>query len=180
MNDNEHKVIEEISRGQDLTQRELSRRTNLSLGAINIILKRLVKRGAVKTTDLNSKKVEYILTPKGFAEKTRKSYNYLLKTVDLVKHVKEEIAKIVLEEYNHGQKKFVILGNDELVDIIELALKGFDYERVADPSLISDQNALILLGEKKYRTNGFKTINMADRLGKVYWGTNFERERAQV
>ena len=87
-NENELKIIDEISRQGDLTQRELSTRTRLSLGAVNIIIKRLVKRGLLKTTSLNPKKVEYMLTPKGFSEKARKSYEYMRKTVGLVKLVK--------------------------------------------------------------------------------------------
>lgn len=176
VNENEIKIIEEISRKSDLTQRELSARTKLSLGAVNIILKRLVKRGVVKTTCLNPKKVEYILTPKGFSEKAKKSYNYIVKTIDLVKMVKEEIAKIVLEEFNRGQKKFAILGDDDLADIIELALKGFDYQRAEDLSGIKDKHALVLLGRKNVRSNGFRCINVADRLKDVYWGVELKEE----
>lgn len=176
VNENELKIIEEISREKGLTQRDLSKKTNLSLGAVNIILKRLVGRGALKTKNLNPKKVEYMITPKGFAQKAKKSYDYFLKTVNLVKIVREEIAKVVLEEFNRGQKKFIILGNDDLVDIIELALKGFDYKRVKDVREIKDKDALVLIGEKKHRTNGFRAINIAERLGEVYWGVDFKRE----
>ena len=170
VNENELKIIEEISKESKLTQRELSQRTKLSLGAVNIILKRLIKRGVVKTKSLNPKKVEYLITPKGFSEKAKKSYNYVLKTVNLVKFVREEIAKVVLEEYNRGQKKFVILGNDDLADIIELALKGFDYERVGDIKEIKDKNALVLVGRNDYKINGSRMIIISDRLGELYWG----------
>jgi DNA-binding MarR family transcriptional regulator len=170
MNDNEQKIIEGISRSQDLTQRELSKRTKLSLGAVNVILKRLARRGVVKTTNLNPRKVEYILTPKGFAEKAKKSYNYVLKTVNLVKMVKEEIAKIVLDEYNRGRKKFIILGNDDLADIIELALKGFDYERVNSLNDIKDKKALVLKGRSKLKTNNSAVIDISERLKDVSWG----------
>jgi len=170
VDENELKIIEEISRKKDLTQRELSARTKLSLGAVNIILKRLVKRGMVKTSNLNPKKVEYLLTTKGFSEKAKKSYNYFLKTVNLVKLVKEEIAKLVLDEYNRGQRKFIVLGDDDLADIIELALKGFDYKRVRDVREIDNSNALVLVGRNNRKTNGFRAVNIAERLGGMYWG----------
>jgi len=170
VNEKELKVIEEISRETRLTQREISRRTKLSLGAVNIIIKRLMKRGMVKTRNLNPRKIEYIITPKGFTEKTRKTYNYVLKTVNLVKLVREEIAKIVLEEYNRGQKKFLILGNDDLADIIELALKGFDYERVQSIAEVKNKNAVVLKGKNPLRANGFRVIDIAARLGESYWG----------
>ena len=170
VNENELKIIEEITKERNLTQRELSKRTNLSLGSVNIILKRLIKRGVVKTKSLNPKKVEYLITPKGFSEKAKKSYNYVLKTVNLVRLIREEIAKIVLEEYNKGQKKFVVLGNDDLADIIELALKGFDYERVGDIREIKDKSALVLAGRNDYKINGARIIYISDRLGELYWG----------
>lgn len=170
VNENELKIIEAISQKGDLTQRELSVRTKLSLGAVNVIIKRLVKRGVVKTSVLTPKKVEYFLTPKGFSEKAKKSYNYIFKTINLVKMVKEEIAKIVLEEYNKGKKKFVILGHDDLADIIELALKGFDYVRVAAISEIKDKDVLVLKGRNTLKTNGFRSLNIADKLGESYWG----------
>jgi DNA-binding MarR family transcriptional regulator len=174
---NELKVIEEIARRRDLTQRELSAKTKLSLGAVNIIIKRLVKRGFVKTKSLNPKKVEYIITPKGFTEKTKKSYNYIQKTIDLVKLVREEIAGIVLDEYNRGQKKFVVLGNDDLADIIELALKGFNYQRVSVVSEIIDKDSLVLISGRAASAGVFRSINIADRLGETYWGVEKVNER---
>jgi len=172
VNEKELKVIDEISKENSLTQRDLSRRTSLSLGAVNLIIKRLVRQGLVKTRNLNPKKVEYLITPKGISEKARKTYNYVLKTISLVSVVKEEIAKIVLNEYNRGQKKFVILGGGSLADVIELALKGFDYEKVHDINDIKDDKVLVLVAEKKMPANGFRSINIADRLSKVYWGVN--------
>jgi len=170
----EFRIIDEISKAPNLTQRQLSEKTNLSLGAVNIILKRLVRRGVVKTTNLTAKKVEYIVTPKGFSEKAKKSYNYILKTVNLVKMVKGEIARIVLDEFNRGQKKFVVLGNDDLADIIELALKGFDYQRVNNLKDIDDRSALVLVSKSSARANGFRSINIADKLGESYWGVELQ------
>ena len=170
VNDKELKVIEELSKSGKMTQRELSGRVNLSLGAVNIILKRLATRGFIKAKGLSPKKIEYIITPKGFSEKAKKSLSYIRKTIDLVKQVREEIAKIVLEEFNKGQKKFIILGKDDLADMIELALKGFKYERVDDVKGIKDKDALILVGRTHSRTNGFRFINIADRLHEIYWG----------
>ncbi|MBU0672282.1 MAG: winged helix-turn-helix transcriptional regulator [Candidatus Margulisbacteria bacterium] len=172
VNENEHKIVDVISRESKLTQRELSKKTKLSLGAVNIILKRLVKRGIIKAKNLNPRKVEYLITPKGFSEKAKKSHNYVLKTVNLVKAVREEIAKIVLDEYNKGQKRFVILGNDDLADIVELALKGFDYERVNDIGQIKDRNSLVLTGGNNRRIYDTRHINIAERLGKIYWGVD--------
>lgn len=172
MEDNELKIVNEIAKEKNLTQRELASKTRLSLGAVNVILKRLAKRGFIKTTALNPKKIEYMITPTGFTEKANKTFGYFKKTIDLVRFVREEIAKIVLEEYNRGQKKFIVLGDDDLADIIELALKGFDYERVEAPKAIKDKNALVLLGKRDQSLRGYRYINVKDRLGELYWGVD--------
>jgi DNA-binding MarR family transcriptional regulator len=180
VDENELKVIEEISRQRDLTQRQLSAKTQLSLGAVNIIIKRLIKRGVVKTVNLTAKKLEYIITPKGFAAKAQKSYHYVEKTINLVKQVREEIGRIVMEEFNQGRKKFAVLGGDDLADIIELALKGFDYQRVSSVEEISDPQALILKGKNELKTNGRPVIEIAARLGQAYWEVElqpYERKR---
>jgi len=170
VDEKEYKIIEEISKSSRLTQRDLSKKLELSLGAVNIILKRLIKRGLVKAKGLTPKKVEYIITPKGFSEKAKKSFSYIRKTIDLVKQVREEIAKVVLEEFNKGQKSFVVLGNDDLADIIELSLKGFNYERVSSVRDIKNKDALVLVSKSGLKANGLRSINIADRLHEVYWG----------
>lgn len=171
MNEHELKILNELSKDGNITQRSLSEKTNISLGLVNLILKRLIRKGLIKTRGLNEKKLEYILTPKGFSEKAKKSYNYIVKTVNLVKAVKEEIAKIVLEEYNAGQKRFVVLGHDSLADIIELSLKGFDYQRVKNTEEIKDNRALILISDVDIKIEGgFRYINLAEKLGCFYWG----------
>jgi DNA-binding MarR family transcriptional regulator len=171
VDEKELKVIEEISKSSNLTQRELSVRSKLSLGAVNVILKRLVTRGFVKTKGLTPKKIEYGLTPKGLSEIAKKSYSYIQKTINLVKLIREEIAKIVLEEYNRGQRKFVIFGNDDLADIIELALKGFDYRRVERISDLDGKDALILIGRNKTKLgNGYRSVNIEEKLYDIYWG----------
>ena len=112
-----------------------------------------------------------MVTPKGFSEKAKKTYNYMLKTVNLVKVVREEIAKIVIEEYNKGQKSFIVLGDDDLADIIELSLKGFEYKRVASIEEIDHRDkSLVLMGGSNKRVNGFRTINVGKKLEGAYWG----------
>jgi DNA-binding MarR family transcriptional regulator len=176
VNEKELKVIEQISKENDLTQRELSRRTKLSLGAINIILKRLVIRGLIKTKNLTPKKVEYIITPKGVSEKASKTYDYVRKTIAMVSLVKNEIARIVLEEFNRGQKKFIILGKSNLADIIELALKGFDHKRIEHAEDIKNNEAMVLIADKKLVVNNCRNINIANRLSEIYWGVTDEEK----
>lgn len=149
MDDKEYKVISELSKNGHTSQRDISKNIDLSLGMVNIILKRLIKKGYIKIKQLDGKKVRYILTPQGFSEKINKSYNYLLKTINITKLLKERIKELILERYSKGLRKFVILGDGELSEITEIALvelKKDDIEVVKATKIesISDDSALII------------------------------------
>ena len=154
--DRELKIIEEIAKNRGVTQRELSRKAGISLGMVNISLKRLIRKGYVKVKGMNKRSLEYILTPKGFSEKAKKSYRYFLNTLDSLKKMKEKIQSLILTEYTKGARNFVILGDGELADIVEMSLKSlaFDdvkYKRVKDKGQIKEKNCVVLSTQEKYR-----------------------------
>ena len=156
----EFDVINEIAKNFKSNQRGISKNVGISLGMTNIILKRLAKKGWVKFNQLDKKRMEYILTPEGFKEKARKSYQYFLKTIDSLGTLKRKIIQVLREEYSKGRKKFVILGDGELAIIVEAALKDlrgmdFEYRKVKKEDKINDKDSLILVCNGKTRkTNG--------------------------
>jgi len=155
ISEREFKIIEEISRDKDLTQRKISQHSGLSLGMTNLILKRLINKGYIKVKGLDRRKVQYILTPKGFAEKAKRSYRYFLKTIHSLQEMKKKIQRLILTEYEKGETHFIILGDGELADIIELSLKNLDkneleYRRVSRPEDINSNKAVILLTQSKF------------------------------
>jgi predicted transcriptional regulator len=141
----EFAVIREISGDHNPDQRTIALRTGISLGLTNLIIKRLINKGFIKARQLDKKKIQYILTSKGFSEKAQKSYCYALRTIELFKNTKEVIQELIHKEHSRGAYHFTIDGNDELSDIAELALKnmsikGITYSRkeegISDPAAI--------------------------------------------
>jgi len=104
-------------------QRDLSLRMDLSLGTINMLLRRLITKGYIRTKQLNQKKVKYILTSKGFSEKTRKSIKYTLKTLNSIGLIKARLQGIMLELYKNGARDFFVVGKSDLGLLIEMAAK---------------------------------------------------------
>lgn len=175
MDSNELKLIVEISKNRNTTQRELSERTDLSLGMVNLILKRLVRRGYVKSHGLNAKKVEYLLTPKGFSEKLKKSYNYIFKTINLVKIIQAEIRSLIMSEYKKGVKDFVVFGNNTLADQVnlvmsELRLEGLNFRPISKLSDVDREALVLVTDEKVKKVNGNPVLNIAEKLADLYWG----------
>lgn len=70
-------ILSAIDERSDLTQRNLARRTGVALGLANSYLKRCVRKGLVKIKHAPANRYLYYLTPKGFAEKSRLTAQYL-------------------------------------------------------------------------------------------------------
>jgi len=154
INERELRVIEEVGRDKNLTQRKISHSLGLSLGTTNLILKKLARKGYIKMRQLNRRKIQYILTPKGFAEKVKKSYRFFLKTIHSLKMMERKIQELVLTEYQKGKTHFIIFGDGELADVIEISLrnlnkKDLEYRRASTLEEVCDQDATILLAQAK-------------------------------
>lgn len=131
ISEKEFAVIREISNNELPDQRTIATKTGFSLGLTNLIIKRLVKTGYIKLKQLNRRKIQYILTPKGFTEKAKKSYKYTLKTINLFRVIKEKIQELITNYYHQGVKNFIIVGNNELAELAELAFSALKFENVS-------------------------------------------------
>jgi len=169
----ELKIIEEIAREKGITQRELSKRAGISLGMVNISLKRLARKGYIKVKGMNKRSLEYVLTPKGFSEKAKRSYRYFLNTLSSLKKMKKKIQSLVLEEYAKGRKNFIILGGGELADLVEMSLKALNFKDInykrknkKDEIKKEEKDWIILSTEKGYRKDKEKEnfIDLVEKL----------------
>ncbi|MCX5749158.1 MAG: winged helix-turn-helix transcriptional regulator [Candidatus Saganbacteria bacterium] len=148
MDDNELKAISEIQRNSRASQRELSKILNLSLGMTNIILHRLMEKGYMKIKQLDGRKVQYFLTPKGLSEKLRRSRQYLQDTILNFEKIKELMKMAIVEKKEQGYSDFYIFGDWYLDHIIELGLKeigdrSISCKRVDDLSGLKGKHAVL-------------------------------------
>jgi len=123
-------VLGIISESSALSQREVAQKAGVSVGLVNLMVKRLVQTGYLKVTNFNSRKAEYFLTPKGFSEITSRSYQYLAKTVRTYQQFCERGKNMIEKLVQQGHHQFIVLGNGEIADLILLTLKN-----MRDPSL---------------------------------------------
>ncbi|MCB4755562.1 MAG: winged helix-turn-helix transcriptional regulator [Elusimicrobia bacterium] len=122
--DKSHRVLNLLARDPHLSQRELASNTGLSLGLINLIIKRLIKTGYLKVLNLNSNKAKYLLTKKGMLEKTNRTASYISQTINTFKTYKSRIDELVQELVKNGHKSFVILGEGEVASLLEMSLRS--------------------------------------------------------
>ena len=151
LTDKELTVIKRIgdNHGQ-ITQRQIAVHTGFSLGLINIILKKLTKKGYVKAKQLTPKKIQYILTREGMVEKAGRSYNYIARTIRELRKIENSIAALLEKEFNQGKRNVGVIGNGDLLGLVKLCAadyteikiieldKGSLQERVGEVDIILD------------------------------------------
>ena len=99
MNDNQDHLntLRKIQNKPNSTQRELAVQLGFSLGKLNYILKALKVKGLVKISNFrkNPNKINYfyVLTPRGFSEKSKLTINFMKKKMKEYEELKKEISK---------------------------------------------------------------------------------------
>ena len=125
LDEREFELINIVGAEIGANQRRLSRLMDLSLGMTNMLIRRLIAKGFIRIEQLNKRKVQYLLTPQGFAEKMRKSVNYTLKTINSIGLIKARVQAILLDLHKDGTRDFFIVGKSDLSILIEMVAKEF-------------------------------------------------------
>jgi EPS-associated MarR family transcriptional regulator len=76
-------LIHAIEGNSKASQRQIAKKTGLSIGKVNYIIKALIDIGFIKINNFNKSNTKldyaYILTPKGIIEKTKITKNFIIK-----------------------------------------------------------------------------------------------------
>jgi len=121
-------LLDEISKGESLSQRDLSKRLNIALGLVNSYLKNLVSKGFVTINQIPAKRYAYYLTPTGFAEKTRLTYHLLQDYTNIYRNARREFRKLFEGLQKQGVGVVSFAGLDEVTEIAYLSLQEADIE----------------------------------------------------
>ncbi len=123
LDEREFELVNIIGAEIGANQRRLSRLMDLSLGMTNMLIRRLIAKGFIRIEQLNKGKVQYLLTPKGFAEKMHKSIKYTLKTINSIGLIKTRVQAILIDLHKDGTREFFIVGKSDLSLLIEMVAK---------------------------------------------------------
>jgi DNA-binding MarR family transcriptional regulator len=131
----ELEILAAIGEGTPLTQRALAQRLGVALGLANLYLKRLAKKGYIKVTDFPRKpaarkRLRYLLTPKGIAEKTRLTYEYMGRSLALYRLARETLREALSHLAQDGLKRIALYGTGEAAELAYLTLKEYGLEPV--------------------------------------------------
>jgi DNA-binding Lrp family transcriptional regulator len=72
----EYKVLAHLQENKKTIQLKISKGAGISFSAVNLFLKKMVRKGLIKIEKLNARAMNYNLAPKGM-QKTRLTYRYI-------------------------------------------------------------------------------------------------------
>ena len=88
-------VLRKINKMPNSSQRELANNLGFSLGKLNYCIKELNKKGLIKIKNFKNNKNKfnyiYLLTPKGVAEKTKLTINFMKQKMREYDELKNEL-----------------------------------------------------------------------------------------
>jgi len=159
-------VLSYIDQNSDATQRELSEHIGISLGSINILMKRLVRKGLIKIERLQPNSVRYFLTPQGLANKIERTCSYIVRTYQEIGLYRLRITN-TLKPLVKSNTPIVFCGpNDEfallLKEIVEEAFPSLENR------FVSPENLRPMLLQQPHNTLFITWETTADQLLKKH------------
>jgi DNA-binding MarR family transcriptional regulator len=115
-------ILHELSGNNSLTQRDISSRLGVALGLVNSYLKNLIAKGYVTVKSIPPRRYAYYLTPKGFAEKTRLSFDLLHDYTRIYREARKNLKELFTTLGDEGVRRVVFAGADEVAEIAYLTL----------------------------------------------------------
>ncbi|GAA0247527.1 MarR family EPS-associated transcriptional regulator [Marinomonas primoryensis] len=104
-----YKILKELQQDPDISQRELAKRLDISLGKANFCLKALIEKGLVKAENFKSSTNKvgylYLLTPRGIEEKVSITQSFLQRKLNEHEALEKEIKSLRVEIKNNKQQK---------------------------------------------------------------------------
>ncbi|MGB4434722.1 MAG: winged helix-turn-helix transcriptional regulator [Defluviitoga tunisiensis] len=159
-------MLEIIENNASVTQRDLSEKTGLSLGMVNLLLKKFVKKGIVKLERLDGKSFRYILTPEGFKEKSKKTIDYIKRYYQKTLLIKQNIERII-RIYGRN-RTYILFGKDrEMKEIIEGILKELNVDYITENDINKIDKSKIILYWDIDNEEKMKDFNSKFLLGEI-------------
>jgi DNA-binding MarR family transcriptional regulator len=132
--DNEARItlglLNMVEEDSGTSQRSMAGDLGIALGLTNAYLKRCVKKGLIKVSQVPANRYAYYLTPKGFSEKSRLTAEYLSQSFNLFRHARDEGADLLAHCQTRGWSRVALYGLGDLAEIMTLSARDFPIELI--------------------------------------------------
>ena len=150
----QYNILQSLENGEQTSQRQLSSQLGINVASINFALKKLTKRGFVKMLGANPRRMQYILTPKGIAEKTQIAYKFFGRNFHFYKAVRKDVEEKIGSIPFNDKKRVALYGVTDLMELAYLVIQDKELELVA---IVDDEMKIRIFG---YHVIGIEEINI--------------------
>jgi DNA-binding MarR family transcriptional regulator len=158
-------VLDAVERDPAVTQRSVARELNIALGLANAYLRRCIRKGLIKVSQVPRRRYAYYLTPQGFAEKTRLTASYLSISFSFFRKAREQCGALFEAAAKRGHKRLALLGDGDLAEIATLVARDFAVEIATVIPAASEAEVLHSALGKVGRVDGIVVTAVVDPRG---------------
>lgn len=124
----ELEILHEVSKNEHINQRNLSKKLGMAAGLVNLYMKRLARKGYIKISGMNPRRLKYLVTPRGITEKTRLTYEFALISYKYFKDATDDIRKKLGDLAEDGQSSVLVYGTGEPAELCLQLIREFDIQ----------------------------------------------------
>lgn len=141
-------ILNHIGENPDTTQADLAIQLGVAVGSVNWYLKRLITKGYIKVTQMQRRRLRYLLTPKGITEKAHLTASFMQASLHWYRETREASKRWLDEIKQAGYDTVCIEGDGDLAEIVYLScLEAYVQVKLqVDPAY------------PVFRIEGFKTV----------------------
>jgi len=128
-------LLESVELDGRQSQRRRASDLGIALGLVNAYLKRCINKGFVKVSEAPPRHYAYYLTPRGFAEKSRLTVEYLSYSFSLFRRARGAYSEALAAARTRGFVRIVLAGASDLAEIAAICAltAGVKIVAVVDP-----------------------------------------------
>ena len=123
-------ILIRVDETEHLNQRTLAKELGIALGMANAYIKRCVRKGYIKVSQIPPNRYAYYLTPQGFSEKTRLTAEFLTDSFSFFRRARTQYADLYAKCESRGWRTVALAGTSELADIAVLYAAEYDVRLV--------------------------------------------------
>ena len=126
--------LSSLEEGKEVTQKSISSHISVSIGFVNALIKKFLKKGIIKVQQAPYKRYVYYLTPDGFSEKSKLVLEYVTDSLSLFRSLRKELN--IIFTYNK-KTKYILYGMSEISEIAILSANevGSEIIGIIEPNL---------------------------------------------
>lgn len=114
-------ILSHIEENPDTTQADLAIQLGVAVGSVNWYLKRLINKGYIKVTQMQRRRLRYLLTPKGISEKAHLTASFMQASLHWYRETREASKRLLQEVQQAGYDTVCLEGDGDLAEIVYLS-----------------------------------------------------------